>query len=171
MTYSHVATPFTAILQSNRDGTVLESDASSRTKKRQQQQYSLDRNIAEFDFDWAERLVTVRILGDEGQTLLREDWTMAELTTAKDTMLGDKEFGVGQHRLESSLKTTLLKGHNEYVCVNYRGNANQVHMVFGLASTLGLMVSAGMVVPLFVCFCLLRALSRRLRPNRKHKKD
>jgi len=162
MTYSHFATPFTAILQSNRDGNVV---------GKRQQQYSLDRNIAEFDFDWSEKVVTVKILGDEGQTLLREDWTMAELTTAKDTMLGDQAFEEGQDRLESSLNTTLPKGHNEYVCVNYRGNANQVHMVFGLASTLGLMISAGMLLPFFICFCLLRALSRRFRSNKKHKMD
>ena len=83
MTYVHFVSPWTALLQKDGDSdsnSIHSDDTSWRRKKSQQQQYSLDRNVAEFEFDWAELLVTVRILGDEGQVLLREDWSMNQLT-------------------------------------------------------------------------------------------
>ena len=174
MTYAHFVSPWTALLQKNgdsgRDSILSDTDTLWRNKKSQQYQYSLDRNVAEFEFDWTERLVTVRILGDEGQTLLREDWSMKELTltTEADTMLSDEAFDVGQHRLESSLKTTFAVGHSDYICVNYRGNIDRVHFAFSVVSTIGVFMIAGMG-PILICvYVLAKSIHRRSLTNRKH---
>jgi hypothetical protein len=169
MTYAHVVSPWTALLQKNGDsGSIHSDDTSWRRKKSQQYQYSLDRNVADFEFDWIERLVTVRILGDEGQTLLREDWSMNQLTTEADTMLSDEAFDVGEHRLESSLKTTFPAGHSQYICVNYRGNIDRVHFAFSVVSTIGVFMIAGMGPILMLIYVLTKAIRRRYPTNRKH---
>lgn len=164
MTYAHYISPWTALLESN------ESD--SIQSKKTQYQYSLDRNIAEFEFNWTERVVNVRVLGDEGQTLLREDWSMDQLTASADTMLNDKEFEIGQQRLESSLQTAFIKDHSEYICVNYRGNINRLHFAFSVISTIGVFVIAGICPILFSFWILTKAVNRRHQTTVKRtKKD
>lgn len=171
MTYAHFVSPWTALLLNNDDNDSIHSDRS--WKKKKQQQYSLDRNVAEFQFDWTERTVIVRILGVEGQTLLRQDWSMNRLdggirTTAEaDTLLSQKAFDIGQHRLESSLKTTFPRGHNEYICVNYRGNIDRVHFAFSVISTIGVFMIGGMCPILFCFFVLTKVVIRRYQTNKK----
>ena len=169
MTYAHFVSQdiWTALLlHNNVDANSIQSSRS--TRKNTQQQYSLDRNIAEFEFDWIERFVTVRILGDEGQTLLREDWSMNQLTTEADTMLSDKAFDIGQHRLETSLKTTFPTGHSEYICVNYRGNIDRVRFAFSVISTIGVFMIVGMC-PILFCFCILTKAIRIRHLERRRK--
>lgn len=168
MTYAHYVSPWTALLQKNGNDSSI-SIHTSRRWQTQQQQYSLDRNVAEFDFDWTERIVTVRILGDEGQTLVREDWPMHRLTTTEaDTMLSDEAFDIGQHRLESSLKKNFPADDGEFICVNYRGNINRVQFALSVVSSIGIFSIFGLS-PIFLCVCLFtKVRSRRHQTNRKH---
>ena len=157
MMYAHFASPWTATLQSEKS-----SESQTPPKNIRRLQYTLDRNVAEFEFDWIDRTVTIRVLGESGQTLLREDWSMNRLTTseANDTMLDENAFGVGKDRLESSLKNPLPANQSEFVCVNYRGNPNHVHFALGIGSTIGLFVIAG-IAPFLFCLYLLVAVARR----------
>ena len=170
MTYAHFASPWTALLQNNDD-----DSSTNRKSKKKQRQYSLDRNIAEVELDWTQSLVTVRILGDEGQTLLRQDWHMDRLTggtgttTEDDTLLSDKSFDLGQQRLESSLQSTLPIDHDEYICVNYRGNIDRVHFAFSVVSTISIFMMAGLY-PLLFCFGILTKLVLRSQSNKKTRK-
>ena len=178
MTYAHFASPWTALLQNNDD-----DSSTNRKSKKKQRQYSLDRNIAEVELDWTQSLVTVRILGDEGQTLLKQDWSMDRLTgtgtgtgtgtttTEDDTLLSNKSFDIGQQRLESSLQSTLPKDHDEYICVNYRGNIDRVHFAFSVVSTIGIFMIAGMYPILFFFGILTKLiLRRRHQGNKKPRK-
>ena len=146
MIYAHFVSPWTALLQDDSSAGI--AGGHSRLK------YSLDRNVAEFDFDWVQKLVTVRILGDEGQILIREDWSMDQLTASADTMLDDKAFELGQQRLESFFNTASPDNHGEYVCVNYRGNINRAHFAFSVFSTIFIFMIAGMS-PIVLCLYFL----------------
>jgi hypothetical protein len=155
-TYAHWTSPWTALLL---------GDGRSKTR-----QYSLDRNIAEVDFDWNQSLVTVRILGVEGQTLLRQDWSMDRLTgTVGDTLLSHKSFELGQQRLESALQYTLPKDHDEYICVNYRGNLDRVHFAFSVTSTICIFMILG-IYPILFCYGIVTNLVFRRQRNEKSRK-
>lgn len=168
VTYAYSVNPWTAILK-GRDDDRLINDGPRRNKNNHLQ-YSLERNIAEVEVDWTEDLVILRILGDEGQTLLRQDWSMDRLTgdgrfrsTGVNTLLSDKSFEVGQERLEASLNTRFPRDHDDYICVNYRGNIDRVHFAFGVVSTIGVFVITGLY-PVLFCFGLLsRFVLRRFR--------
>lgn len=160
LNYAHFVNPWTGLLQRNDDES--ENEASSQTPKRLQ--YTLDRNVAEFEFDWTNRTVIVRVLGETGETLLREDWPMTRLSTnqANNTLLDDEAFDVGLGRLESALQNPLPTNHSDFVCVDYRGNPNQFHKALGMASTFGLFVV--MVTSPFVVFlCLFAIVAQRFR--------
>ena len=47
-------------------------------------QYTLQRNVAELDFDFDKRMVIVRILSDTGTTLLKQDWSFDALNGRGD---------------------------------------------------------------------------------------
>lgn len=168
VTYAYSVNPWTAILK-GRDNDRTTDDGPRRNENKQLQ-YSLERNIAEIEVDWTEDLVILRILGDEGQTLLRQDWSMDRLTGdgrfrngSANTLLGDKSFEVGQERLEASLNTSFPRDHDDYICVNYRGNIDRLHFAFGIFSTIGVFVIIGLY-PVLFCFGLLsRFVLRRFR--------
>lgn len=173
MTYAHFASPWTALLRGNDDDRSIDSRRSRKRRMNMQRQYTLDRNIAEVELDWAENLVAVRILGDKGETLLRQDWSMDRLTggsgttTETETFLNDKSFDVGQERLEASLRRTFSRDHDDYVCVNYRGNIDAVHFVFGIVSSIGLFMTLGLF-PILFCFGVLsKFIIRRCRQGKK----
>ena len=168
MTFAHHVSPWTALLRSKGDDISIQSDALRRQSKKAKLQYSLDRNIAEFEFDWTERLVTVRIMGDEGQILLRDDWTFDLLTAEANTTLSDQSFDIAQHRLESSLKMNLSKIHGDYICVNYRGNINRIHFAFSAFSTFAVFTIIGMCPPLLCFFAFLKAIRRYSQSKRTH---
>ena len=163
LNYAHIVNPWTALLKRNDDSG---NEALPENMKRLQ--YTLDRNIAEFEFDFTNRTVLLRVLGETGETLLREDWSMDRLSTnqANNTILSREAFAVGQSRLESAFQKPLLTNHNEFVCVNYRGNPNRIHFALGTASTFGLFVFTGMS-PFLVCICILAIVVRRFRRSSK----
>lgn len=144
---------------------LLKADDYSKRK-----QYTLERNVAEFEFDWQNRSVTVNVLGEEGQTLLHNNWAMNQLTTmnATDTMLETKDFTKGQKRLEASLGIEAVQT-NEFVCVEYRGNINNFHFGLSVFTTIGFFMLGG-ILPFAVGAHLLYTATRRLRGKyRKHK--
>ena len=166
MTYAHYASPWTALLRGNDDdrGDGSRGAGGGSRERRagaQQRQYTLERNIAEVEVDWEESVVTVRILGDRGQTLLRQDWSMDRLTGGGEpgipgagSLLGDPSFEEGQKRLESSLRRGFPSDHGEYICVNYRGNIDRVHFAFSVVSTIGVFVAIG-TYPFLLCLGVL----------------
>jgi len=195
MRYAHFVVPWNALLQGNNDDRDIgvPGAGQKRTNNNRQLQYTLERNVAEVELDWKDSLVTLRILGDEGQTLLRQDWSMDRLTTTggstpsesattrrrrttttttttttcgAETLLDEASFETAQRRLESSLQRALPPDHGEYICVNYRGNTNRVHFALGVASTVGLGVFLGLC-PVWVCVAFLALWIFRWRRRRR----
>ena len=154
--FAHWVSPWKALLRTN---------DYYKTK-----QYTLERNVAEFEFDWQNRSVTINVLGEEGKTLLQDSWAMNKLTNtnATDTKLETKDFDKGQERLEASLGIGAVQT-NEFVCVEYRGNINNFHFGWGVFTTIGFFMLGG-ILPLCVGAHLLYVAARRLRGKyRKHK--
>jgi hypothetical protein len=122
MAFAHWISPWTALL---------------RDKETNLLQYTLQKNVAKLEFDWSQQLVLVCVLGDEGQILLKQKWTMNVLTTVRDerwNLLGPKSFGVAQEQLEGAYASSLpIYGHDleaEFVCVNYNGNLDLIQFAF-----------------------------------------
>ncbi len=154
MHYSHWVVPWNSLL---------------RDETTQKKQYSLDRNVAEFEFDWDNQAVHVNVLGEEGRTLLYQHWPMNRLTTlnATNTRLEDKDFEMSQERLETSLQQSLAG--NDFVCVDYRGNINPFHMGWSMFTVVGFFFLGGML-PFVICLYLLNRGARQLLHNyKKHK--
>jgi PhoD-like phosphatase len=152
MTFAHWISPWTALLKDD---------------KTHMLQYSLARNIAEVDMDWDGNSVKVRILGDDGQILLKQEWRMDHLSGTRhhtDSSLKPASFEIAHRRLESEISTAILK--DDYVCVNYRGNPEPMHFALSIVSIVSFaMVSA--TYPFFVCVGLGLAVLRKRRSSRK----
>lgn len=156
MTFAHWISPWTALLRDERTNLP---------------QYSLDRNIAEVDLDWNRRIVTVRILGDEGHTLLRQDWSMDKLSEGSpesSSLLGTKSFEVARDRLQSSIHPTIPA--NDYICVNYRGNPDPVHFAFSIAAVVSFALVSSLYPFLFAVGLFIFACGRRRRKKQEIRK-
>jgi alkaline phosphatase D len=165
MAFAHWISPWTALL---------------RDEKTNLPQYTLQKNVAELEFDWSRQLVIVRVLGDEGQLLLKQKWTMNVLTTVGDerwNLLGPKSFGVAQKQLEGALGSSLpIFGNDleeEFVCVNYRGNLDLIQFAFSIAAIVAFSFIIVMYPSLFVIGLVILWLRRRRQntSKRKHKAD
>jgi hypothetical protein len=148
LTFAHLISPWTALLK------------DEQTKLLQ---YSLARNVAEMELDWINRSVIVRILSDGGQILLSQEWLIDDLSGAINptkTFLQPNSYAVARNRLESAIQSTIP--NDDFVCVNYRGNADPVHFAFSIASVIGLTVISSMY-PFLICVGLCVACCRKTR--------
>lgn len=102
-------------------------------------QFTLDRNYAELDFDWAEQSVRVRILGQEvgGQPLLSSDWSFDSLSTGniqlRPEMTDDKLFFDSHNILhqKGSFNDT-QNDDGQWICMNYRGAPSPAYRIIGV---------------------------------------
>lgn len=132
-------------------------------------QYTLQVNFGEFEFDWENHSVTVRILGKGGVELRKQTWTM-------DALSGKEVWGStvlrGHHFDEAARHMTNFSGGNatvdDYYCLPYRGPQTTGQKQFGIISSftfIGLGALLPILLPLIVACRLL--FSSRL----KTKKD
>lgn len=150
--------------------TELLIDESSTTGT-PQLQYSLELNVAELDFDWDQRTVSVNLLGVNGRVLLHQEWPLAELTeSSKATLVDSKDF--------DRVQQGLIADDQEWVCVNYRGLPNRIEFAFGVAVPLVLLLFFGtlpMWLSIILCRRSLSLLRRRSaardRSNSQKKKN
>jgi hypothetical protein len=129
-------------------------------------QFSLARNIAEVEFDWSRCHVTVRILGVEGQVLLKQDWSMDELS-GKDartkTLLDPRSFDVAREQYESVVQTTESR---DFICVNYRGNPDKLQFAFSIVTVVSLFMILALY-PIIMCGGFGVTLYHKRRRNRR----
>jgi alkaline phosphatase D len=145
LTFAHWISPWTALLKDQQTNLP---------------QYSLARNIAEIELDWHHQSVIVRILSDGGQILLRQEWSIDDLSGVNSptkTFLQPNSFEVARERLESALNSTIPR--DDFLCVNYRGNPDPMHFAFSIASVIGFAVISSLY-PFLICVGLCLAYSR-----------
>ena len=124
-------------------------------------QYSLELNFGEIDVDWELGAVQVRIIGLKPNPLLSQRWTFEELNG--QAKMGGGTLKVGDFEKASSFDT------GPWVCLNYRGISNPVHLLFTTSLSL-LLVSALLFYPLtliVLCGCWIRRRSSRRRNKLK----
>jgi alkaline phosphatase D len=150
LTYAHWICPWTSLLV---------DDESNMPK------FSLARNVAEVEFDWFRYHVTVRILGVEGQVLLKQDWSMDELSgkdASTKTLLDPRSFDVAREQYESVVQTT--ESH-DFICVNYRGNPDKLQFAFSIVTVVFLFMMLALY-PIMMCGGFGVTLYRKRRRNR-----
>ena len=135
-------------------------------------QFSLARNFAEFDFDWTEQFVTVRILGKEvhGPPLLSSRWSFDSLSGGakhfSPLIVDDKLFVDSYNNLHHQGSFDSTQG-GQWICMNYRGLPSPMFRVVGVALPVlfGLSVSFfPFVIPVIVISWLFRRF--RSRPSK-----
>jgi alkaline phosphatase D len=127
-------------------------------------QYSLALNVAELDFDWESRKVSVNILGKENRMLLHQDWSFDDLTgtgratttTSTSTAIVDGgDVAIVQKKLQDL--SILRADEEEWICVPYRGLPGRIHFAFGVVSPIVLLFVLG-TLPLALCILGCRAV-------------
>jgi PhoD-like phosphatase len=125
-------------------------------------QYSLEKNVAELDFDWDHESVSVNILGVDGKNLLEQRWSFQDLTSSRTTLVQASEFDEIRGRRERS--TVMLEDSDDWVCVHHRGIPNPYQYVIGATAPITLAAIFGtlpMWLPLLLCFRVGRKLWER----------
>lgn len=132
-------------------------------------QYSLDLNVAEFEFDWDRRIVVTNILGpNDGEILLHQTRSMDEMTIETSSLvIKNEEFDIIEQRLRD--QSLLLDDKNDWICVHYRGIPNKVHFFLGIVTSLGLTFCMGMF-PFYLLFYLGRKFWYRIYRGSRYKR-
>ena len=135
-------------------------------------QFTLDRNYAELDFDWAEQSVTVRILGQDvdGQPLLSSTWSFDSLSGGNVQLspeIADDKIFLDSH---NNLHQNDSFNDTHWVCLEYRGNPSPAYRIIGvvLPVTFGLSVS---FAPFVVIIIAIVRLYRRVCTGRSKTKQ
>jgi hypothetical protein len=128
------------------------------------QQYSLDLNIAELEFDWDKRQVVTNILGPKGETLLQQQWSFDHLTAVKETLLTDREFNFVAQRLHDQ---SIVGTDNDWICVHYRGVPQSLPFALGVVTT-GIIASILLGAPAMLFVLLLKRILFSRHRNKEH---
>ena len=122
-------------------------------------QYTLQANFGEFEFDWDDRRITMRILGKDGVELVTRNWKMDALSGKEawgKITLQDRHFDEAAQKLtsDSSGNVTL----DDYYCLPYRGPQTTSHKYFGFITAFT-MIGVGTFLPILLpllvaCRCL-----------------
>lgn len=126
-------------------------------------QYSLDRNFGELEFDWVERTVTIRAIG--------EDETAPPLLAAKvrmDQLSGkvpmDTSWVSNSHfERESSTNPRYDILDGDWVCIEHRGPVSSIDEMIGHASVIAALGTIFVLPAILSAFCLGYLWRRRKR--------
>eukprot|EP00797_Seminavis_robusta_P011025 Sro1822_g299810.2 (267) ;mRNA; r:6355-7155 len=127
-------------------------------------QYELNLNFGEFEFDWANKAVSIRIFGKQvdAPPLLSTRLYLDSLSgTRNDIQVAAEEdyFVETYNRLESNGGfTSNAAVDNQWICVNYRGRHDPVSQVAGIFIPFG----AGAAVAGFPFIAMILAIRRYL---------
>jgi hypothetical protein len=149
MNVMHSLCPWTELLKASPNEVLVEAGETKPGL-----QFSLQKNFGEVEFDWENRLVRLRALGDDGSVLLSSQLTLEQLSgteVLKGGLLDELDF---QHERDS-LTNTLPQ--SQWVCINHRGIDTQLAHIIGHVSSL-LVTLVVIACPIFlplVCFLFL----------------
>lgn len=124
-------------------------------------QFSLQKNFGELQFDWDDRTVTLRAIG-EGQSaepLLSGKWSMDQLSgreSVPGSLLETRDYE-RQRELDPMLRS-------EWICLNHRGSVSVMEQMLGHVAT-GFVFTLAPFPVLIPLYFLLIAASRYLRRN------
>ena len=161
MHFLHFLCPWTELMVSRPSSNGLYEGGGAEGAKTGTQ-YSLQKNFGELEFDWEERTVTMRAIGEDMNTapLLSGKWRMDQLSgrqTISGSLLKIKDF-----ELQRS-NSSLLDG--DWTCVNYGGRVSVMEQMLGHVAA-GLVFTIAPIPVLAPAYFLLLALFRFFRRGR-----
>lgn len=123
-------------------------------------QYSLEYNFGEFEFDWDQRQITIRILGHDAtkRPLLSTRWSFDLLSghvPPVDTKLTQTEYDKKYQALTAHDAT-----NDDWICLNYGREATFGMKVFGVISPV-LISTTILIVPFIVPMILVTRFLNR----------
>ena len=160
MNLMHQVNPWTNLLSSD---ATLEPANGGLEGAKQGLQYSLAKNFGELEFDWDERTVTLRTMGEErwGPPLLAARVSMDQLSgkvPIPGSVVDDKDFQSKASRRHPTV------ANSDWVCIHHRGDVSMGRQMIGhVASAVGLIavVSVPIVLPAIALGLLLTRTRRR----------
>lgn len=151
-------------------------------------QYTLERNFGEFEFDWDNEQVVIRIFGYNGSSSKPVVSTRWDFDTLSGRYNNGSNQGVGQNvpasdyeRLYQRLvihtgsdddanDSTATLSEDDWICINYRGHPSLLLKVFGFVSpiaTAGFLMFSPMIAPLTILLLWLHVFIRQRRQKRR----
>lgn len=132
-------------------------------------QYALERNFGEFEFDWDNRQLIVRILGEDvhGKPLISTRWDfdlLSGLIPPADSLLDDGDFRLSYQELAKHGAQD-----DDWICVNYRHESSLPVKLFSVIAP-GILVAFILLAPLITPLYLWTTLRRRIRSQKKEKR-
>lgn len=168
MTMMHHINPWTDLLVS--DGSsesegLFESGGAEGAK--QGVQYSLERNFGELEFDWEERTIVMRTMGEDPKAppLLSLKVDMDQVTGVREmpgSTLSAQDFSTQAIKQQEALDA-------DWVCINHRGRVSTTGEVMGhLGVGVGLatVASLPLMLPVLMALLCFRRLISLKRPNK-----
>jgi hypothetical protein len=157
MTMMHYVRPWTDLLVS--DPSSLESEglfeSGGAEGAKQGLQYSLERNFGELEFDWEERSIIMRTMGEDPKAppLLSLKVNMDQLSGIQEmpgSTLSAQDFATQAKKQQQQQEQSL---DAEWVCINHRGQVSTTGEVIGhlgVGAGLGIVASLTMLPVLAV---------------------
>jgi PhoD-like phosphatase len=131
---------------------------------RQGLQYSLEKNFGELAFDWEQRTVSMRSMGEnpEAPPLLMASWTMDQLSgydTIPGGLLTSQDFAT-----QASLRHAALGG--EWICLSHRGTPSFLWQMVGHVAAAA-SFTALLPFPLLVPTCIIASILLRRKQKQR----
>lgn len=164
MRFLHALCPWTELMVSQpSSGGLFESGGAEGAKTGTQ--FSLQKNFGELEFDWEERTVIMRALGEEKDAtpLLSAKWSMDQLSGRSPipgSSLQPDDFK--SQREENSLLQT------EWVCLNHGGRVSVMEQIAGHVATgfaFTTLVPFPVLVPGYILLLVIGKFFRRARSS------
>lgn len=136
---------------------------------RQGVQYALERNFGEFEFDWENRRMLVRVMGqhlDHRQVMLSTSWDFDLLSGKNAPEQTDTLSTTDYEGVYESLSSHGVQ-ENDWICVNYGGQPSAFLKFYGAFSPIflsGFLALFPVVFPLIISCMMMRRQSRRKSP-------
>jgi PhoD-like phosphatase len=127
-------------------------------------QYSLDMNFGELEFDWDERTVAIRSIGENGM----EEPPLIMAKMSMDQLSGDSDLP-NQHMVSESDFTTMEHesvSQGEWICINHRGIDRPFDHVMGHLTAATVWISF-CIAPLVLVGWLILIVLRRMSVEKK----
>ncbi|GAX28301.1 hypothetical protein FisN_27Hh044 [Fistulifera solaris] len=136
------------------------------SKGKDELQYSLEKNVGELEFDWSDRTIILRTLGEDNVPLVQAKFEMDTLsghTSTRNTFLSKRDF-------MKEIKAMHPSVNSDWVCINYRGRENNLANMAGHVATGVVLVTLTPLPCIVPFFCILFVLFYR-GPSRYRKQS
>jgi alkaline phosphatase D len=125
-------------------------------------QYTLDRNFAEFEFDWDSRRIMIRVHGENtnDKPLLSTSWNFDLLNgtiALENQILHNADYMYRYHILSAKGIIT----DDDWICLNYQGELSLPAKIFSVLSP-GTLASIVVLLPVIFVFRTLWSMFRRI---------